>query len=63
MAYARREARSRNATVTAVEPTWAMRLRVGDIDTLSESCRARFNEAFLAIMAERLTALAGRLTE
>jgi tRNA A-37 threonylcarbamoyl transferase component Bud32 len=63
MAYARREARRRNATVTAVEPTWAMRLRVGDIDTLSESCRARFNEAFLAIMAERLTALAGRLTE
>src|SRR5918992_3121912 len=39
----------------------AMRLRVQDIDTLSESCRARFNEAFLAIMAERLTMLGGRL--
>jgi serine/threonine protein kinase len=61
MAYARRDARPRSATVTAVEPTWAMRLRVPDIDTLSESCRARFNEAFLAIMAERLTMLGGRL--
>jgi serine/threonine protein kinase len=61
MAYARRDARPRSATVTAVEPSWAMRLRVPDIDTLSESCRARFNEAFLAIMAERLTMLGGRL--
>ena len=61
MAYARRDGRPRSATVTAVEPTWAMRLRVQDIDTLSESCRARFNEAFLAIMAERLTMLGGRL--
>ena len=39
-----------------------MRLRVPDIDTLSASCRARFNEAFLAIMAERLSMLGGRLT-
>ncbi|HEV3010455.1 MAG TPA: serine/threonine-protein kinase [Burkholderiales bacterium] len=62
MAYARRDGRPRTATVTAVEPSWAMRLRVPDIDTLSESCRARFNEAFLAIMAERLTMLGGRLT-
>jgi serine/threonine protein kinase len=62
MAYARRDGRPRSATVTAVEPSWAMRLRVPDIDALSESCRARFNEAFLAIMAERLTLLGGRLT-
>jgi CRP-like cAMP-binding protein len=61
MAYARRDGRPRSATVTAVEPSWAMRLRVQDIDTLSESCRARFNEAFLAIMAERLSMLGGRL--
>ncbi len=61
MAYARRDGRARSATVTAVEPSWAMRLRVQDIDMLSESCRARFNEAFLAIMAERLTMLGGRL--
>jgi eukaryotic-like serine/threonine-protein kinase len=61
MAYARRDGRPRSATVTAVEPSWAMRLRVQDIDTLTESCRARFNEAFLAIMAERLTMLGGRL--
>jgi hypothetical protein len=61
MAYARRDGRPRSATVTAVEPSWAMRLQVQDIDTLSEHCRARFNEAFLAIMAERLTMLGGRL--
>jgi len=61
MAYARRDGRARSATVTAVEPSWAMRLRVQDIDTLSEPCRARFNEAFLSIMAERLAMLGGRL--
>jgi serine/threonine protein kinase len=61
MAYARRDGRPRSATVTAVESSWAMRLRVQDIDTLSDTCRARFNEAFLAIMAERLSMLGGRL--
>ena len=62
MAYARRDGQPRSATVTAIEPSWAMRMRVQDIDALSESCRARFNEAFLAIMAARLTMLGGRLT-
>ena len=61
MAYARRDGRARSATVTAVEPTWAMRLRVEDLETLSDSCRLRFNEAFLAIMAERLAMLGDRL--
>jgi hypothetical protein len=61
MAYARRDGRPRSATVTAVEPTWAMRLRVEDLETLSDSSRARFNEAFLAIMAERLAMLGDRL--
>jgi serine/threonine protein kinase len=61
MAYARRDGRPRSATVTAVEPTWAMRLRVEDLESLSDSCRARFNEAFLAIMAERLAMLGERL--
>src|SRR5688500_2192719 len=61
MAYARRDSQLRSATVTAVEPTWAMRLRVDDIDKFSEPCRARFTEAFLAIMAERVAMLTGRL--
>ena len=61
MAYARRDGNVRSATVTALEPSWAMRMRVADIDKLSESCRARFNEAFLSIMAERLAMLGGRL--
>jgi serine/threonine protein kinase len=61
MAYARRDGSLRSATVTALEPTWAMRMRVPDIDKLSDTCRARFNEAFLLIMAERLAMLGGRL--
>jgi serine/threonine protein kinase len=61
MAYARRDSNVRSATVTAVEPSWAMRMRVDDVDKLSDGCRARFNEAFLSIMAERLSMLGGRL--
>jgi CRP-like cAMP-binding protein len=61
MAYARRDGQTRSATVTAVEPSWAMRLRVEDIDELAEGSRARFIEAFLAIMAERLAMLGNRL--
>ena len=61
MAYARRDNAVRSATVTAMEPSWAMRMRVQDVDGLSEGCRARFNEAFLSIMAERLSMLGGRL--
>jgi hypothetical protein len=61
MAYARRDGQPRSATVTAIEPSWAMRLRASDIDAMSEPCRARFNESFLSIMAQRLTMLGGRL--
>ncbi|HEY6821731.1 MAG TPA: serine/threonine-protein kinase [Burkholderiales bacterium] len=61
MAYARRDGQPRSATVTAVEPSWAMALRVDEVDALPDSCRGRFNEAFLAIMAERLALLSGRL--
>jgi hypothetical protein len=38
-----------------------MRLQVADIDSLSEGCRGRFNEAFLSIMADRLAMLGDRL--
>ncbi len=61
MAYARRDGNVRSATVAAVEPSWAMRLKVQDIDSLSEGTRARFVEAFLAIMADRLSMLGNRL--
>jgi serine/threonine protein kinase len=60
MAYARRDGQPRSATVTAVEPSWAMALRVNEVDALPDTCRGRFNEAFLAIMAERLAMLSGR---
>jgi len=61
MAYARRGSTVRSATVTAVEPSWALSLRVADIDGFSEPCRARFTEAFLSIMADRISMLGGRL--
>ena len=61
MVYARRSSAPRSATVTADEMSWVLPLRIQDIDGFSESCRARFSEAFLAVMAERLTALGGRL--
>jgi len=61
MAYARRDGNIRSATVTAVQPSWAIRMKVQDIDALSEACRARFIEAFLSIMADRLAMLGNRL--
>jgi len=61
MAYARRDGNIRSATVTAVQQSWAIRMRVQDIDALSEGCRGRFIEAFLAIMADRLAMLGNRL--
>ncbi len=61
MAYARRDGQARSATVASVEPSWAMRLRVEDIDELPAGSRARFIEAFLAIMADRLAMLGNRL--
>jgi len=61
MVYARRSSSPRSATVTAMEMSWVLDLRVQDIEGFSETCRARFTEAFLAVMAERLTMLGGRL--
>ncbi len=61
MVYARRSVAPRSATVTAVEASWVLGLRVQDIDGFSDSCRARFSEAFLSVMAERLAMLGGRL--
>jgi serine/threonine protein kinase len=61
MVYARRSSAPRSATVTAVETSWVLGLRVQDIDGFSDSCRSRFSEVFLAVMAERLSMLGGRL--
>ena len=61
MVYARRGSAPRSATVTAVEMSWVLGLRSADIGSFSDSCRARFSEAFLAVMADRLAMLGGRL--
>ena len=61
MVYARRSSAPRSATVTAVEVSWVLDMRIQDIDGFSDPCRARFSEAFLSVMAERLAMLGGRL--
>jgi len=61
MVYARRGSAPRSATVTAYEMSWVLALRVQDIESFSDSCRARFSEAFLSVMADRLSMLGGRL--
>ena len=61
MVYARRRSAPRSATVTAMETSWVLGLRIQDIDGFSDSCRARFSEAFLSVMADRLSMLGGRL--
>ncbi|MEK6244914.1 MAG: serine/threonine-protein kinase [Pseudomonadota bacterium] len=61
MVYARRSSAPRSATVTAVETSWVLGLRVQHVDGFSDSCRARFSEAFLSVMAERLAMLGARL--
>jgi serine/threonine protein kinase len=61
MVYARRRMAPRSATVTAVEMSWVLGLRIQDIDGFSDPCRARFSEAFLSVMADRLSMMGGRL--
>ena len=61
MACARRNNDPRTATVTALKETWAVGLLVDDLDRLSPACHARFSNAFLAIMAQRIAMLSGRL--
>jgi len=61
MVYARRSSAPRSATVTAVETSWVLGLRTQDIDSFSDPCRAKFSEAFLLVMADRLAMLGGRL--
>ena len=61
MVYARRSSAPRSATVTAMETSWVLGLRIQDIDGFSDSCRARFSEVFLSVMADRLSMLGGRL--
>ncbi len=61
MACARRNNEPRTATVTALKETWAVCLMVDDLDRFSPACHARFSNAFLAIMAQRIAMLSGRL--
>jgi serine/threonine protein kinase len=61
MVYARRSSAPRSATVTAMETSWVLGLSIQDIDGFSDSCRARFSEVFLSVMADRLAMLGGRL--
>ena len=61
MAAIRRTDQKRSATITAMQPSWAIGLRPEDLDAMSPGCRARFNEAFLALLVERISLVSGRL--
>jgi len=61
MAVIRRTDQKRMATITAMQPSWAIGLRPDDLDSMSPGCRARFNEAFLALLVDRISMVSGRL--
>ena len=44
-----------------MDNTGAVGLLVNELDRFSPECRARFSSAFLAIMAQRIAMLSGRL--
>ena len=61
MSVIRRNGQARMATVSATEASWAISLTLEDLDALSAKVRARFNEAFLALLVDRISLVSGRL--
>lgn len=61
MAVIRRTNQKRMATITAMQPSWAIGLRPEDLDGMSPMCKARFNEAFLTLLVDRISLVSGRL--
>lgn len=57
----RRTNQKRMATITAMQPSWAIGLRPEDLDGMSPMCKARFNEAFLTLLVDRISLVSGRL--
>jgi predicted Ser/Thr protein kinase len=57
----RRNGQARMATVRATESSWAINLSVEQLETMSSEVRARFNEAFLGLLVDRISLVSGRL--
>ncbi|MCC6473004.1 MAG: protein kinase [Burkholderiales bacterium] len=62
MAYLSRGGKERSADVTTVTEARVIRIATEALDQASESCRHRFDRAFIGILVERLTLANTRLT-
>jgi serine/threonine protein kinase len=62
MAYLGRKNKHRSADVTAVGEVQVVNIHTQDLDLASETCRNRFDKAFLAILVERLALSNARFT-
>ncbi|MDX1374464.1 MAG: serine/threonine-protein kinase [Burkholderiales bacterium] len=57
----RRDGQARMATVTATEPSWAIGFTLEAIESMSTEVRARFKDAFLGLLVDRISLISGRL--
>lgn len=55
MCYIRKGATTRTATVTATTPVTLLKIKPDALRNASENCQARFNQAFLNTLVDRLT--------
>lgn len=62
MAYLSRTGNARGADVATMSQSRVIRIRTVDLDAASESCRHRFDHAFMEILVERLALANTRLT-
>jgi len=62
MAYLSKKTRERSADVDAVDEVQVITIGTAGLELASESCRHRFDKAFLAILVERLAASNARFT-
>ena len=62
MAYLSKTGNERSADVATMSDAQIIRIRTEDLDRASDSCRHRFDRAFMSILVERLTLANTRLT-
>jgi len=62
MAYLSASGQTRGATVAAGADSRILRIRVGDLEQASVSCRSKFDRAFIGILVDRLNLANTRLT-
>jgi tRNA A-37 threonylcarbamoyl transferase component Bud32 len=62
MAYLSLGSQTRGATVSASADSRILRIRVGELEQASISCRSKFDRAFIGILVERLNLANTRLT-